>query len=408
MLRRVRATLPLLGIFLALVALPTAALAESDYDRARSLALSGERDAAREMCHVILADNPGHVDARILLGRLYAWDGRYEEAREQLLDALRRKPDYADARNALVDVELWSDHPARALELVDEGLRREPTHADFLYKRGRALVDLGRDGEAGRTVDRLLRLHPTHERGNDLFRSLRKGRVRHSFALDYGYTDVDTLSDPWHEASLALKTRTGIGTVIGRVNYANRFAQSASQYEIDAYPSLASGVYAYLNYGYSDDSLYPRHRYGAELYAGLPGSFELSGGFRRLEFASTDVTIYTGSLAKYVGNWWISLRPYVTPKDEGTSRSYNLAVRRYLGSADSFLELSAGTGSSPDDIETTVDLARLDSWKVGARLEQALGDLVILKLRVGYDREEFAFDRIRRELGVTLGIERRF
>ena len=125
--------------------------------------------------------------------------------------------------------------------------------------------------------------------------------------------------------------------MIVRANYANRFREDTAQYEIDAYPRLAKGLYAYVNYGYSSHRFFPKNRVGGELYANLPHGVELSGGFRWLQFESSEVTIYTGTIAKYQGNYWISLRPYITPKSEGTSQSYNLTVRRYFGGPDNYL-----------------------------------------------------------------------
>ena len=193
-----------------------------------------------------------------------------------------------------------------------------------------------------------------------------------------------------------------------RANYANRFRKSAKQFELDAYPKLANGLYLFVNYGYSQDSLYPRHRYAAEMYTNFGGGFEMSAGFRRLEFAGSQVTIYTGTIAKYQGSWWLSFRPYITPKREGTSRSYQLTVRRYLGDADSFIGVFGGIGSSPGEVNDVTDLQRRDSWKVGARLDKTLGDMFILKLSARYGWEELFVGRDRRQFGFGVGFERRF
>ena len=58
---------------------------------------------------------------------------------------------------------------------------------------------------------------------------------------------------------------------------------------------------------------------GAELFHSFPKAFEGSVGMRTLFFGSSDVTIYTGSVGKYISNYWISLRSYVTPGSDGTS-----------------------------------------------------------------------------------------
>lgn len=393
---------------LAVLSIPGTAFADDDFERARELAFAGEREQARTLLAEILAESPEHWDARILLGRVFAWDGRYEEAREQLLVVVRAKPGYADARVALTDVELWSDNPERALEVIEEGLRNEPTRQEFLLRKARAQDKLGELGGASVTLDRLLDINPSHTEAQRLFRRVRVNRATNEIGVSYGYTGVDDLDRPWHEASFWLGSRTAIGSVIARVNFANRFDQSTAQYELDAYPRIVKGLYLYLNYGYSPYRLYPRHRYAAEAYVNVAGGLEFSAGFRRLEFENTDVTIYTGTIAKYQGSWWISFRPYITPKTEGTSRSYQATIRRYFGNADSWLGVVGGVGSSPGELVDSIDLTRRDSWKVGLRGQAPFGDLFLIKYAAGYDREELLSDRVRRSFSVGLGFERRF
>ncbi len=396
------------ALLMVLVVPGNASAGQDRFTQARELAFDGDREGAREILRELLEAKPNHWDARILLGRTLAWDKRYEEAREELLIVVRAKPNYSDARNALVDVELWSDHPEAAISFLDEGLASSPNNEEFLFKRAKAQRDLGMLPDAMVTLDRLLDRNPSHVQGAKMFSSLRVRRAKTKFGLGYGYTDVDTLSSAWHGASAQLSRRTGLGSVSLRANWSRRFDSTATQFEIDAYPRIMNGLYAYVNYGYSADRLYPKHRFGGELYANLPKGVELSAGFRRLQFGSSDVTIYTGTVAKYVGNWWISLRPYITPKTEGTSQSYALTVRRYFGNRDTFIGLTAGTGSSPNDIQDVVDLARLDSRKLGMRASWAFTDLFILKLGARYGWEELVRGRERNQFNVALGIERRF
>ncbi len=367
--------------------------------------MSGRR---RAILIEVLEESPRNWDARILLGRLYAWDGRHDEARKELLVVVRAKPGYSDARNALIDVELWSDHPDRALGYVDEGLARDPNHEDFLYKKATAQRKLGDLAGASVTVDRLLDRNPGHERGAQLHSSIRLKRSVNKFAIGYGYTDADTLSNPWHGFSVSLNRRTPLGSVILRANWSERFRKKAQQFEIEGYPRLIDGMYAYVNYGYSEDSLYPRHRYAGELYANLAHGIELSAGFRRLEFESSQVTIYTGTVAKYIGSWWISLRPYITPKDVSASRSYALTVRRYFGNRDSYLGLTSGFGSSPTDVISVFDLERLNSRKVSAVYSKALGDYTIVKFGGGYSWEELTHARERNWFSFSASLARRF
>jgi len=406
-----RARLRRLGAMTLLLSLmlPTAAMAMQDrFQQARTLAFDGQRQEARAILQQLLQDKPEFWDARILLGRLYAWDKQYDEAREHLLQVVRAKPGYTDARSALADVEIWSGNYERAVGLLDEGLSSHPTNQDLLYKKALAQRKLGDYSGASVTLEQLHDVNPAHAQAARLYASMREQRRRNKFSLNYGYTDINRLADPWHIGSVQVSRRTGIGTVVGRYNYTNRFGRSAQQFEIDAYPRIVNGLYAFINYGYSDDSLFPQNRYAAELYANLPGGIELSGGFRYLDFRSSKVTIYTGTLAKYLGNWWLSFRPYITPKAIGTSRSYQFTARHYFGDADNYLGVTGGVGSSPGELLDVTDLVRTDSWKVGLRLQKSLGDAFLLKLSGRYSDEDLISGANRRELGFGIGFERRF
>ncbi len=142
-----------------------------------------------------------------------------------------------------------------------------------------------------------------------------------SVGADYSYQSFGGDIDAWQLAALTVGRRTADGSVFARVNYANRFGSSGEQLEVDAYPRLSKNMYAYLNLGYSASDIFPAWRSGAELFASLPEAWEASLGYRQLRFNGTPVTMITGAVGKYVGNYWFSLRPYVRPKDTGTSAS---------------------------------------------------------------------------------------
>jgi YaiO family outer membrane protein len=107
---------------------------------------------------------------------------------------------------------------------------------------------------------------------------------------------------------------TGIGSVTGRVNYANRFKNNGLQYELEAYPHISKTFYSYVSVGYSDSiGVFPHWRGGFSLYANLPKSFEGELGMRYLQFSGDPTFIYTAYLGKYYKSWLFSARTYVTP-----------------------------------------------------------------------------------------------
>ncbi len=140
------------------------------------------------------------------------------------------------------------------------------------------------------------------------------------------------------------------GTVLAKVAYGERGSASGSQVEAEWYPVLRAGTYAYVGYAAGFSAPYPRHRGGIEYFAALPSGFESSLGFRAYVFRDRrTVTLLTGSAAKYLGNFWVSVRPFVSVNLSRATASVVLSGRYYLGDRDEFVYVRGGAGVVPDE-----------------------------------------------------------
>lgn len=223
-------------------------------------------------------------------------------------------------------------------------------------------------------------------------------------ATEFSYVPFQGDMDAWQLGSLSLGRRDLRGTFIARANYARRFGTAGTQIEVDAYPRLSQSFYAYLNAGYSGATVFPEWRFGGELFANFPNAWEGSAGFRQLRFSGPDVTLYTGSVGKYVGNYWLSLRPFVRSMDAGTSTSATLTGRRYFADADHFVGARVGFGSSPSDQITPQDIQRTNSFSIGLHGSGGPWESVIASWSAGYDREELSAGQTRRSWPVSVGL----
>ena len=223
--------------------------------------------------------------------------------------------------------------------------------------------------------------------------------------VEYTLQSFDGGTDPWHLASVSLSQRTPGGTWIGRVNYANRFATAGAQVEVDAYPRLGRGTYAYLNAGYSSASIFPEWRLGAEAFTVLPDAWEGSLGIRQLRFAGTPVTLLTGSLGKYSGNYWVSLRPYVRAKSAGTTASATLTARRYYEDAENFIGARLGYGSTPSDLLTPDVLARSNAASMALYGSHSITAALLGTWSAGADREELPGNVTRNSWTASAGLK---
>lgn len=174
------------------------------------------------------------------------------------------------------------------------------------------------------------------------------------FTVGYDEDRFDRDLDTWHLYQLSLSQKTSLGTVVGRLNRAERFGDTGYQGEVDFYPSLGDGKYLYLNLGYANSYIFPQWRSGAEYYQSLPASSEFSLGIRLLQFDGEPVKIYTGSLSKYFGSFLVTLRPFYVPDTIGDSWSGSLALRYYIND-DEYVSVSTGTGvASAEDVNLQI------------------------------------------------------
>lgn len=404
---------PTLALLPALIAVASALHAQENSDelflRARKLSSERHRDEARALCRQALQRSPDYHDIRIFMARTFAWDGRYDEARTELRYVLEREPKNLEAREALLDVESWSDRPQEGLASCEEGLRLLPGQARLLYRRARFQKTLGQYESALKSSTQALQSDPDLHEARLLRDDLIELNQRSKVGLDYSYEHYDkTFSAPWHLAALSLGHRFDFGSVTARVSQGWRYGETGTQYEVDAYPKWKPGTYFYLNAGFSSAPIFPRNRFGAEIYHNFPAGIEGSLGFRRLSFDASSVTIYTGSIGKYYRDYLFTLRTYLTPSAIGSSLSGSLAARRYFNDPDTYLTLSVGTGISPDQSSPTAEVLRLQSRKVSVGGQARIGRAWIASSSLAFEDQELSAGTKRGHFTASMGLEYRF
>lgn len=227
-------------------------------------------------------------------------------------------------------------------------------------------------------------------------------------ATDFSYVSFAGAIDPWRLASASLSRRTAAGSLIARVNYADRFGVTGVQVEADAYPRVSKRVYLYLNVGYSGATIFPEWRAGGEAFTSLPGAWEASAGFRQLRFGGAPVTLFTGAVGKYVGNYWFSLRPYVRKKEGGLSASAGLTGRRYFEDGDHWVGAAASFGSSPTDRVTPDAVGRTQALSLSLSGSTGLTPRLLATWTLGHDSEELAPGNTRTSTTATAGLKLTF
>lgn len=379
----------------------TAAFEEDDYPK------------AIELTKKALEKSPDYADVRIFLGRLYTWSNKNSEARIAFERVLEENPGHEDASLAYASLEYWNDNSEKALFLVNNGVAEHPKSEDLLLLKAKILKDLQRYSDASNTLNQLLKVNPKLTEARSLGESIKNVSARNQVGVDYEYVYFDKrFDDPWHLASIDYSRSTKIGSIIGRLNYANRFASNGTQFNIDAYPSISDTFYAYLSGGIaSSGSIFPEYRAGASLYANLPSAFEGEVGFRMLTFDET-TWIYTASIGKYISNFWLNARTYLTPDNENVSQSYSLNLRYYIAGADDFLSLSMGTGISPDDNTNNIlyneGTYKLKSNNISLGYRVSIKSTNVFFINASLEDQEYARETRGNQFSVGVGYFKKF
>lgn len=314
---------------------------------ARELAFNENRKQAQDTLQLILTKYPNYHDIRVFLASTYSWDGSYDKAETEYKYVLKKDLNRKDAWIGLIKNELWAEEPFKALETANKALDVFPDDDEIMYLKASAEENSNNPEDAFKTVQYLLNKNPLNKEALDYKKNLEQKLSYNSVGLLATVDLYSKVFDPMQYYTLKYSRQTKYGSIIGKINFSRRFEENGVQFEVDMYPKISKGFYAYLNFGLANTFLYPDIRYGAELYKSLPKSFEISLGFRSLKYNST-TNIYTGSIGWYTGNSYWSFRPYFTPGDSGTSKSGTLNYRKYRSDADNYFTISAGMGFSPE------------------------------------------------------------
>ncbi len=307
---------------------------ETEFQRIRTIAFAGDYASAATEARKLVNMYPSYGDARILLGRILAWQKDYKDAAAVIDTLLLTEPGNKDALSARRDISLWSKE-------------NSPVATDL---------------RAGYFFD-------TFSEPYSRYWQVFKAGAGHRFK--------------WGQAAAGINAgNISIGGI-------SPIHATELQFEIEAYPHLTDKNYAYLSYAYSPGSYFPEHRAAIELWQVLPAGWAISAGLNYYYF-DRNIYIATASVEKYLGKFWFSVKGFVYFKDEGLTTSFYLNARRYFNDKDYF-QITLGTGTAPDEpFDIQSSLMRLKANSIRLAYNVSISSRLVMRLNAGYSREEYA------------------
>lgn len=230
-----------------------------------------------------------------------------------------------------------------------------------------------------------------------------------SIGLKYDFSFFDQeMRKPWHLVSTEYIRKLKNSSLIGRLNYAHRFGNSAVQTEVETYPKINKKIYSYLNVGLSGNKLlFPKFKSGASIYITLPAKFEVEAGARYLNF-NKPIFIYTAALGKYYKQYWFNASTFISPQNSAISTSFLVRSRYYFNDTD-FVMLLLASGLSPDSrVDNTLFNTFLKSRKAELSLRRSLHDRYTIFINSSVNFQQVQNDKFIRQYNIGTGLQLRF
>ena len=383
------------------------------FEDAHSLVYEGSHSKAKKAIETLLEEQVDHLEARKLLARTLSWQGNYERARKEFNQVLSIDKGDKQIWIAAIKNELYANENYIALGLAykAENYFSNDSEVSRLLKMAYSRVE--------NHVYPKYQKEKSPEKKAEVQQQAAQSKMKENkplnrLSVDNMVTVFDQRFDPMFFSGISYKRQTKFGSIIPRINYSSRLGTNGVQYDIDLYPKFLKRFYAYLNYGYSNSTIYPRQKVGGDIYVNLPKAIELSFGGRYIQTNTREIRGITNSLGHYRGNYYFSLRSFITPESNGLTRiSGNLLVRKYLKDAENYFGISAGMGVEPesrqffsaDETLLAETILFIESQRLNIEY-QFTGNSKrnIYRARIGVRRQELAFDSGNFFWGVSAGI----
>lgn len=304
-----------------------------------------------------------------------------------------------------------------AMVLTKQALAISPNYTDVRLLIGRLYKLTDQPDSARIAFNRVLEDSPNHPDAIAYLKNLdnyeyeqKKANLANKVSITYNPTYFERPGKKyWNLLNVSYGRQTKYGTIIGRINYADRSYDDGNQFELEAYPKHKNG-YSFINLAYSNAAIFQKYRAAYSYLRSFSGGWEGELGLR-YQYKTDGLLSYGGSAGKYLGNYWLNLRAYITPSSGRVSQSYALTSRYYFDTADDYLTAIAGTGISPDDRVRNFEFSeRLNtsSLRFGLGYQRLIWSRNIIGILGTYNQEEYVPGRKENEFDISINFQHRF
>lgn len=322
--------------------------ADSLFLEGRKQAIDKQFVASRQTLSNVLNIAPGYRDASLLIGITYLWEGEYATGVAYLDSMQKIYSDWEDLFFARADGRLWGKDYTGLLQILQttpdyitdtllvNWYRARAEHLNGNYPASLQYTQMLLQAKA--KYPNLLAIHQEN---------LEQTRSEH-LQFDYQFSTFDAAIPNWQWFSFEYGKPFRSGPLLLRGTWIERFNLPSLQAEIEWYPRINKNTYLYTGLGIGLGPLFPNFRTGAEIFRSIQPGIELSAGWRFIQFEDSRIHSFTWSASKYLGKYWLSIRPFVIPTAGNVYLTNTFQIRRYLKGSNRWLNFTYGIGNSPD------------------------------------------------------------
>ncbi len=386
------------------------------FRKAKELEATGNRKEARREMEKLVLSHPENLDFALFHAQLKAFDGEYKASIRDLQEIRSKEPGNYDVLFVLADVARWDGQYELSLQTADSLGKYYPKDKQLPIKK--ALVyEVQKNYDAARKIlNEALEAFPGDAEILEILDRVRANSYKQHVGIFYYNTFFLQPFAPWHFGGVEYMRKTRFAPIRAIASLASRFGDQSMQLELEAYPKLGKKSYLHAAAGFSDGkSLFPDWRTSLEFYQVFPRKWEVSLGFRNLNYTSKlqngggDFNfVWTATLGKYFPKYWIYYRNFARFESSGNSFSHLVHLRRYLEDEDRYLALSFIQGANPMFVGWLNQFSTLNTTGAAIDYQFKWKNKNIGKVSFLYEKEEFLPDMERDRLTIMLTYLKRF
>jgi YaiO family outer membrane protein len=380
---------------------------DAGFKQVRTMSEKKDYNGALKVLTALEKKYPNNEDILVYEGRVYSWRRDFSKAKKILRPLVddKDKPN-SEALEALINAYYWSYDFEGCITYCDKYLDLYTDSPEILTIKATCLEKSGRDAEALAILNQLPAPYNTNEKTTALKTAITR-KKKNAIAASYlNVSTADPGESPAHYAYVEYLRKFTKSTLIGRVNYGDRYGGQEVQFEADYYHTFRKG-YLYTNAGFSSRAeIFPNYKVGTEYYFAPLKQFDFSFGARYMNFVEDDVVLLTGQAAYRFKDYTLAYRPFYDANN--TLFSHVLSIQKYNESKENLIRFELQSGNVPYLYIYSNFTEPLTAYRAGIQYQHRFGDSFFVRPVFLYEYEEYVPDSYRHKFNCQVIFTKQF